>query len=513
MTSITVYDGNDTIGGNKIYVEENNEGIFLDFGANLSNYDKFFSWPSQPRAIRGIYDYLLLPFLPHLDIYRTDLTPFDANVSEFPKLDVKAVLLTHIHMDHYGSIGFLDENIPVVASSITLALLKGIQDTLSQGIGAEVIYINRRVPNPTDPRILTPVERCGRTLITTDVYSDALEEFLWQRSIKTAGIKKGELYTLKDYELPFKVIPYETDHSVYGSVAYIIETKDHSIAYTGDIRLHGERKQKSIDFINAARKCDTLIIEGTRLSGENIFDSEDLVYDSCYRAVDMAEGLVIADFSSRNLERLELFKKVAMETNRQLVITSKDAYLLYALEIVDGIDHLEDVSLYQSIRYKLPYWETDVLGVQKHLEYTQSDDIRDNLDDYIVCFSSYDVKNFLDIIPRKGIYIYSSTGAFKAEQEFDFVRLNEWFNFTENPKEGIKPKGFRIEKVDGEERPVFIRGFHASGHASEDELEWIVDKIDPDIIIPVHTENPEWFKRRYGGKAKLLKKGERLIIK
>jgi len=34
MTEITVYDGNDTSGGNKIYVEENGEGVFLDFGAN-----------------------------------------------------------------------------------------------------------------------------------------------------------------------------------------------------------------------------------------------------------------------------------------------------------------------------------------------------------------------------------------------------------------------------------------------------------------------------------------------
>jgi len=38
MTSITVYNGNDTIGGNKIYVEENGKGLFLDFGANLQKY-------------------------------------------------------------------------------------------------------------------------------------------------------------------------------------------------------------------------------------------------------------------------------------------------------------------------------------------------------------------------------------------------------------------------------------------------------------------------------------------
>ena len=38
MTSITIYDGNDTIGGSKIYVEQNGEGVFLDFGTN------FYTW-------------------------------------------------------------------------------------------------------------------------------------------------------------------------------------------------------------------------------------------------------------------------------------------------------------------------------------------------------------------------------------------------------------------------------------------------------------------------------------
>lgn len=33
----------------------------------------------------------------------------------------------------------------------------------------------------------------------------------------------------------------------------------------------------------------------------------------------------------------------------------------------------------------------------------------------------------------------------------------------------------------------------------------------PDIIIPCHTEYVEWFKERYGKKAKILKKGEKYI--
>ncbi|MFX0138240.1 MAG: MBL fold metallo-hydrolase RNA specificity domain-containing protein, partial [Candidatus Hodarchaeota archaeon] len=65
---------------------------------------------------------------------------------------------------------------------------------------------------------------------------------------------------------------------------------------------------------------------------------------------------------------------------------------------------------------------------------------------------------------------------------------------------------------DKEKKPIFTRGFHASGHASEDEIEWMIDKIDPDILIPIHTENLDWFKERYGYKAKILKKGEKFTL-
>ncbi len=123
MTKITIYDGNNTIGGTKIYVEENKEGIFLDFGRNFHEYDKFFQPFIQPRANRGIHDLWHLNLIPHLNIYRKDLIPCDLDITTSPKLDIKAVLLSHVHMDHYGNIGLLDEKIPIVASPITLATI------------------------------------------------------------------------------------------------------------------------------------------------------------------------------------------------------------------------------------------------------------------------------------------------------------------------------------------------------------------------------------------------------
>ena len=55
MTSITVYDGTKTIGGNKIYVEENGKGVFLDFGYNFAKYREYFEEFLTDRPSRGIY--------------------------------------------------------------------------------------------------------------------------------------------------------------------------------------------------------------------------------------------------------------------------------------------------------------------------------------------------------------------------------------------------------------------------------------------------------------------------
>ncbi len=42
LVSLTVYDGANGIGGNKIYLEEGGRGVFLDFGKNFGKYGVFY---------------------------------------------------------------------------------------------------------------------------------------------------------------------------------------------------------------------------------------------------------------------------------------------------------------------------------------------------------------------------------------------------------------------------------------------------------------------------------------
>ncbi|MHA1845682.1 MAG: MBL fold metallo-hydrolase RNA specificity domain-containing protein [Promethearchaeota archaeon] len=494
MAKITVYDGAHTIGGNKIYFEEGDEGLFLDFGMNFKKYGVFFQEFLSMRAIRGIYDLIALDLIPKLNIYRHDLIPSDLNVQAWPKLKISAILLTHAHVDHFGNIGLLNPNYPVIASPITISLLKAIIDCSKTKLGLDVSYFSPKIPKDDNGKVLISdnkkLEIC-RDFYSTNKISEKLKEFLNFCPKKTKSFKTGKLLPLEDFSSKFKIHSFNVDHSIYGATAYIIEG-DCSIAYTGDFRINGKKKFEIDKFVKKATESDVLIIEGTQVSREsNLNVTEKEVHENCLKVADNAKGLIIADFTSRNIERLETFKDISSSIDRSLIITCKDAYLLKALESVDGINRLKNVLIYEELKKKRDWWEEKLIeSISNNIDQVSPEEISRNQDNYLLCFSLYDLKNLLDINPKNGTYIYSSSEAFEEESEFDFIRLNNWlkhFNF--------KVHGFEIQENNN--RPKFIAGFHASGHASREDIIKIIETIDPDYLIPVHTEDPEWFIRNF----------------
>ena len=509
MTSITVFDGVKTIGGNKIFVEQNGTGVFLDFGMNFKKYQHFYQEFLKERSSRGIYDLLHLNLIPKLNIYRQDLIPADLDVSLYPRLDIEVVLVSHPHMDHFGNIGLLNTDIPIISSPISLALMKGIADSSNLTLNLEVAFYSKKTQGLSD-KTLKAIKGAYKTrnMVSTDKVSDSLEKFLTtdikhapERNGTIKPLECGEICDLSTNPTQFNINYYEVDHSIYGATGYIL-SGDTSIAYTGDFRLHGERANKSRKFIHAAKDSSVLIIEGTRTSREDINESEEEVYDTCLKVVQDAKGLVVADFSPRNFERLELFGKIAKKCNRETVVPAKQVYLLKALEQVDGVDRTSEILVFGEYKTGKKDWEDNFLKNQ--VRYIDPIDIAAAPESYILCFSLYDIKHLLDIKPEIGIYIYSSSEAFEEESEFDFIRLNNWLEHF-----GFMVHGFEIIEHKGKIFPKFIKGFHASGHASKSDLKWAIDIIDPEYIIPVHTENPGWFKDNFDN-VKLLKEGEKL---
>ncbi len=505
MTSITVYDGTKTIGGNKIYLQEKNHGLFLDFGMNFKKYRDYFQQYLQERYSRGIYDLIQLKLIPKLNNYRRDLIPSDLDISSFPSLNIDAVLLSHAHMDHFGNISLLDEKIPIVASPTSIVLLKAIRDCSIATLNNEVAYFTKKI-RVEDDRILKTDKKTVycREFFSTSDFPLTLDDFLSIRFTKKE-YEKGDLCVLKDFSTPFKIKAFEVDHSIYGATAYII-SGENTVAYSGDFRLHGKKSEFSYNFIRGAKNASVLIIEGTRAIKKDFNEPEEIIYQNCLKLVEMSKDLVIADFTARNFERLETFQEIAKKVGRKLIITTKDAYLLKALEKVDGLNRTKDMLIYKMLKVRPKGWEHYLLKNEEDINLVDPMEISKNPEQYLLCFSFFDVKNLLDIKPIKGTYIYSSSEAFEEESEFDFIRLNNWLKHF-----GFEIHGFEIIEQKGKLKPDFVRGFHASGHLSQSEIRWAIEKIDPDVIIPVHTENPQWFGEKFEN-AILPKDGQTFTI-
>lgn len=500
MVSLTVYDGANGIGGNKLYLEDKGNGVFLDFGKNFGKYGIFYEEFLKNRDTRGIHDLMYLDLLPKINVYRPDLIPADLSMSQYPALNVAAVLLSHAHMDHCGNVGTLHKEIPVIASPETIVIMKGMQDTVNASIEGDTAYISPRQPADELGLYLESVASMnylGRDFYCTKEPSDELTSFMSRRPGQDAPrarkkLEPGQCSCYDNAGFPFEISAHPVDHSIFGATAYILRG-DTTIAYTGDFRLHGKNGEATRNFVQKAKEASVLITEGTRVGRSDSIDgektTEQSVCEVCRETVASSTGLIVADFSARNFERLESFQDIAQKTGRELVVPAKDIYMLHALTCIDSACVSESLKVYKEIGTKSRKWEQEIIQHFYGDRYVDHVSIRENPDNYILCFSFFDIKHLLDIKPNGGTYIYSACEAFNEEMEIDFKRLWHWLK-----RFNINSCGFSLDENGV---PSFEKRYHASGHASEEDITRAVDQIDPDYIVPIHTEARDWFARSF----------------
>ena len=58
---------------------------------------------------------------------------------------------------------------------------------------------------------------------------------------------------------------------------------------------------------------------------------------------------------------------------------------------------------------------------------------------------------------------------------------------------------------------LFRKIYLCSGHAGKSDLEYAVRAIRPDILIPIHTQNPEEFKKIHGD-VRIVKREETVKV-
>jgi ribonuclease J len=124
-----------------------------------------------------------------------------------------------------------------------------------------------------------------------------------------------------------------------------------------------------------------------------------------------------------------------------------------------------------------------------------AEDVASAQEQFILCFSFFDLNELPSIRPKPGsLYVYSSSEPHDEEQEIDFRRLHRWLEYF-----GLRGFGLPVEIKDKWEIPEGERGLHASGHACGPDLLEVAREIKPEILVPVHSEHPDFFVEHLSG--------------
>lgn len=260
------------------------------------------------------------------------------------------------------------------------------------------------------------------------------------------------------------VTPFLCDHSAFDSYMLLCEADGEKVLYTGDFRSNG---RKSFDrLLNALPdKVDKLICEGTTLSRKaqtplREADLEELAVTEFRNAT----GPIFVLQSSTNIDRVVTMYRAAKRSSRVFL---QEVYMADVTSAVGGsIPNPAFNDVYAFI--------TNPKRHDALVKYRRMGKVRMAKTPFVMCVRSSMLrylKNLSKLMSFEGgLLVYSMWSGYQQQPAMSsFIK-------------GCETMGLRLVSL------------HTSGHADPDTIRALIERVQPTKIIPVHTENAEWFE-------------------
>ncbi len=481
------YGGVGRIGGNTFLIEDGSSKIFLDFGLDFGKYRLYYDFPlNVPKTtlellITGvlpkIYSHEGRQFFEYCEVEKGNGRGRGWTVIEKQPKEQFSVIISHAHLDHIGNSIFLPSSVPIYLS--TFSKISFLTFFLSH------LFIGK-----------------SGSLVDKLAISYNAKERIKSLERPEFDVLRNK-YIIFRNNIPFKVDdvfvePYAVDHSIPGSFGFIVKTSDHTMAYSGDFRVHGVVKDFSNNFIErlSSERIDYFLCEGTNL-GLNPVRSEEEVVSSTMSVLkkffDHGGEHALVILSHTNVDRISEMYGISRRLGLNFYVSGTIFLLLY---------YILTSELKERIRSPLPalvrdpkidrtiqeFWpgssEVSSFGVlakdnPKLIKLAEklSLNVADENDFSTVPKKSILLLNSLPSILSKkfvknSLFIISTT---EHEDEEDLYDLNRFVNQA-------MLLGVPLLRI------------HSSGHVNVIELIEVIKRVRPKNLIPIHTLYPNFFK-------------------
>lgn len=313
------------------------------------------------------------------------------------------------------------------------------------------------------------------------IYAGALAKDIMRLSAERGGQKNEALCrrieTIQAFSpgKPFligdiQITPFCIDHSACDSYLFLIEADGKRLLYTGDFRLHGVRgnvMDKILD--RRIGTVDVVVTEGTTVSRSEHEVVTEWDLQKRVKAYLRQYKYVFVLCAATNLDRIFALAR-AVPRGKYCIC---DDYQKTLVETVskhwNGISSFYEMPKLLSFKYHPPARFAELGGLMF---------VRAN-SKFEAIIRQYD--------PAQSILLYSM-----------------WDGYRTKPDSSI-PEFLSLTGTWAE--------LHTSGHASPDDLRHVIEKADPEIVIPMHTDAPQKMQTLcQNRRVILLKDREELLL-